>query len=80
VLHHCVVMFFRSSGIMDCMLFTLKKNPAHALECVSGAAELLPLMNSYNNFEAAIFFLQTILNRTNYFLRLIKMCLLQCLM
>ena len=45
VLHHCVVIYFWSPGIMECtcMLFTFKKlTSAHALECVSCVALLYP--------------------------------------
>jgi len=41
VLHHCVDIFFWSSGIMDCMLLTFGKSSAHALLGVSGVASFI---------------------------------------
>ena len=41
VLHHRVVTFFRTSRIMDCMLFTFGKNSAHALGGVSVVASFI---------------------------------------
>jgi len=37
-LHHCVVIFFWSSGIIDCMLLTFENYFARVLGCVIGLA------------------------------------------
>jgi len=58
VLHHCVVIFFWSSGIMDCtcMLLTFENG---VLLMRYGASVVwhhsLLLMNSFNKTEAAVF-------------------------
>ena len=58
VLHHCVVIFFWSSGIMECtcMLFTFENG---VLLMRWGASVVwdhsLLLMNSFNKTEAAVF-------------------------
>jgi len=44
VLHHCVVIFFWSSGIMDC----LQLSSAHALGGVSGVA---PFITTEEQFQ-----------------------------
>ena len=57
-MHHCVVIFFWSSGIMECtcMLFTFENG---VLLMRKGASVVwhysLPLMNSFNKTEAAVF-------------------------
>jgi len=55
VLHHSVVIFFWSSGIMECtcLLFTFENGFPFMLGGVSGY--LLLLMNSFNKTEAAVF-------------------------
>ena len=59
VLHHCVVIFFWSSGIMECtcMLFTFENGGVLLMR--QGASVVwhhsLPLMNSFNKTEAAVF-------------------------
>ena len=42
VLHHCVFIFFWSSAIIECMLFTFdNKSPARALGGVGGVASFI---------------------------------------
>ena len=57
-LHHCVVISFWSSEIMECMLFAFVLKIEFRL-CARGASVvwhlLLPLMNSFNKTEIAIF-------------------------
>jgi len=63
-LHHCVDIFFWSSGIMDCtwMLFTFENG---VLLMRYGASMVwhhsLLLMNSFNKTEAAVFFIKAML-------------------
>ena len=56
LIHHCVVIFFWSSGIIECMLYTFEKR---VLLMRKGASVVwllsLPRMNSFNKTEAAIF-------------------------
>ena len=54
VLHHCVVIFFWSSEIMDCMLFTFK-NSSYARGTSVVQNLLLLLMNSFHKTDAAFF-------------------------
>ena len=56
LLHHCVVIFFWSSGIMDCMLFTFENKVPLMRQGASVVLHLsLPLMKSVNKTEAAVF-------------------------
>ena len=58
VLHHCVVIFFWSSGIMECtcMLFTFENGVPLMRQGASVVwHHSLPLMNSFNKTEAAVF-------------------------
>jgi len=56
VLHHCVVIFFWSSGINDCMfVYIWKRSSAHALGASVVWHFSLPLMKSFNKTEAAVF-------------------------
>jgi len=41
VLHHCVVIFFRSSGVMDSMLFTFENRVRSCSRGVSGVASFI---------------------------------------
>jgi len=63
VLHHCVVIFFWSSEIMDCMLFTFeKKSSAHALRGVSGVISFITtLMNRFKKNQSCFFPVQAML-------------------
>ena len=54
--HHCVLIFFWSSGIMDGMLFTFENRVPLMRQGASMVWHLsLPLMNSFNKTEAAVF-------------------------
>jgi len=58
VLHHCVVIFFWSSGIMECtcMLFTFENGvPLMRYGASAVWHQSLPLMNSFNKTGAAVF-------------------------
>jgi len=58
VLHHCVVRFFWSSGIMECtcMLFTFENRVPLMRKGASVVwHHSLLLMNSFNKTEAAVF-------------------------
>ena len=58
VLHHCVVICFWFSGIMECtcMLFTFEKRvPLMRYGSSVVLHHSLPLMNSFNKTEAAVF-------------------------
>ena len=56
VLHHCVVTFFRSSGIIDCMfVYIWKWSSAYRLGASVVWHLSLPLMNSFIKTEAAVF-------------------------
>jgi len=59
VLHHCVVIFFWSSGTMECtcMLFTFKKKKVPLMRYGSSVVwhHSLLLMNSFNKTEDAVF-------------------------
>ena len=58
VLHHCVVIFFWSSGIMDCacMLFSFENGVPLMRQGASVVQHhSILLMNSFNKTEAAVF-------------------------
>ena len=72
VLHHCVVIFFWSSGIIDCMfVYIWKWSSAHALGASVVWHHSLPLMNSFNKTEAAVFSCRLCLLRAFPFISLI---------
>ena len=54
VLHHCEVIFFWSSGIMECVLITFE-NRVQLMRYGTSVVwyNLLPLINSFNKTEAA---------------------------
>ena len=56
VLHHCVVILFWSSGIMECMIYTFQNRVPLMRQGASVVWHIsLPLMNSFNKTEAAVF-------------------------
>ena len=82
VLHHCGVIFFWSSGIMECtcmlfmdhgvyVVYIWKWSSAHALGAVSGVFHSLLLMNSFNKTEAAVFSCRLCFLKPFFFISLI---------
>ena len=75
VLHHCVVIFFWSLGIMDYILFTFKNRIPLMLGSVRFKLEWhlsFPLMNCFNKIEAAIFPCRFCFLRAFPFISLVK--------
>ena len=74
VLHHCVVIFFWSSGIMECtcMLFTFENGVPLMRQGASVVLHhSLLLMNSFNKTEAAVFSCRLCFLRAFLFISLI---------
>ena len=63
VLHHCAVMFFWSSGIMECVLFTFQNGVPLMRLGASVVWNLLLPLNNINKTEAALFSIQAMLSR-----------------
>ena len=61
VQHHCAVIIFCASEIMDCICLHLKNNSAHAHGASVVWNILLPLVNTFNKTEAATFLMQVVL-------------------
>ena len=65
--HHCVVIFFWSSGIIDCMfVYIWKWSSAHALGASVVLHLSLPLINSFNKTEVPVFSFRPCLRATLY--------------
>ena len=83
VLHHCVVIFFWSSGIIDCMfVFIWKWSSGYALGASVVWHLSFPLTNSFNKTEAAVFafrpcFLRATLSSVQY--NLLQLVLSACM-
>jgi len=66
LLHHCVVVFFWSSGITDCIWFLVLKSSTQALGGISGVVSFNTdwwTLNSFHKTEAAIFPMHAILTK-----------------
>jgi len=85
VLHYCVVTYFGPWDRGFYVVYIWKKSSAHALGASMGWHVSFPLMNSFNNTEAAIFLTQTMLPLDFPFFQMIatknlyKICLLNWL-
>ena len=61
VLYNCVIIFIRSSGIMDCMLFIFEMRAPLMRWGIFGVASSIPLSKSFNKTESVIYPMRAIL-------------------